>query len=63
MNKPIRQHDVPPVTKRAEAAIKYFEDRGRSVVGVTIKGTEFSLEFAQVSQDPHSDADLVGMGK
>jgi len=45
--------------KKAEAAIRYFEERGREVVGVTIKGSEFKLDFARPEKPAVEDVDLV----
>jgi uncharacterized protein YkuJ len=52
-----------PTTKKAMAAIHYFEQQGREVIGVAIKGTEFKLDFAKTDKDQTSDVDLVDMGR
>jgi len=54
----------PPTTaKKAEAAIRFFEQHGRKVSGVTIKGTSFSIDFAMPSGQDIPEADLVDMSK
>ena len=53
----------PSAAQRAEAAIRFFEERGREVVGVTIKGSEFKLEFAKVAPEAANEADLIDMSR
>jgi len=55
--------NTPSAAKRAEAAIRFFEDAGREVVGVTIKGTEFKLDFARPEKDAVPSIDLVNMSQ
>lgn len=55
---------LPTAAKKAEAAIQFFEDQGREVVGVTIKGSEFKLDFARPDEGADMDGvDLVTMGR
>ena len=50
---------VTATVKRAEATIRFFEERGREAVGVTIDGSKFKLDFAQFDKDVVSLADLI----
>jgi hypothetical protein len=54
---------IPTAVKRAEATIRFFEERGRRVSGVTIKGSEFSIDFEPQPKSDIPDADLVTMSK
>lgn len=54
---------LPNTAKRAEATIQFFEERGREVVGVTIKGTEFKLDFAKPEKAQGHEVDLVDMSQ
>lgn len=49
--------------KRAEEAIRFFEDSGREVSGVTFKGTEFKIDFAKQAAKAVNEADLIDMSK
>lgn len=51
-----------PVLAKAEAAIRFFEERGREVVGVKVDGSKYHIEFAK-SDDPATDPDLITMSK
>ncbi|MEM6465606.1 MAG: hypothetical protein AAF679_03745 [Pseudomonadota bacterium] len=55
--------DTPFAAKRAEAAIRYFEDAGREVVGVTFKGSQYKIEFAKPEKDAVPAIDLVDMSQ
>ena len=54
---------LPPVAKRVETTIRFFEENGREVVGVTIEGTKFHLDFAKPDAPVVPDVDLVKMGQ
>lgn len=54
---------LPSAAKRAAETIRYFEDQGREVVGVTIKGTEFKLDFAEKTKATGSEVDLIDMSQ
>lgn len=54
---------TPTTAKKAEAAIRFFEERGRMVSGVTIKTGEFSIAFAIPETDKIPEADLVDMSR
>ena len=55
--------NAPSVAKRAEATIQYFEERGRIVSGVTIKGAEIKVEFETAPlKNAEESVDLVRMG-
>ena len=47
--------------KDAEALIRFFEDQGRQVVGVTLGGNGVRLEFATEQVERVNAADLVRM--
>jgi hypothetical protein len=55
--------NAPTTAKRAEATIRYFEELGRKVSGVTIKGAEFKIDFAGPPAADIPEADLVDMSK
>lgn len=50
------------IVQKALTAIQFFEETGRTVVGVSIEGTKYKLEFAD-EKTTASGADLVTMGK
>lgn len=52
-----------PTTQRAMDAIKFFEDHGREVASVAIKGTEYRLEFAKPDEDQAPAVDLIDMSQ
>lgn len=52
-----------PTTQRAMDAIQFFEEQGREVVGVAIKGTEFRLEFSKSAAEQAPDVDLIDMSQ
>jgi hypothetical protein len=54
---------TPPTAKKAEAAIRFFEQNGRKVSGVTIKGAEYSIDFAAPPAQDIPEADFVNMSK
>ena len=47
--------------KDAEALIRFFEDCGRQVVGVTLDGKGIHLDFATSQPEAVNVADLVRM--
>ena len=54
---------TPSTAKKVEATIRYFESHGRKVSGVTIKGSEFSIDFAVQPAVDLPEADFVDMSK
>lgn len=45
----------------ADALIRYFEERGRQVAGVTLDGKLIHIDFALETQKSNNPADLVRM--
>lgn len=54
---------TPTTAKKAEATMRYFEDQGRKVSSVSIKGTEISIDFAPDAAPATNAIDLVNMGE
>jgi len=52
-----------PTTKKAMAAIRYFEEQGKEICGVAIKGSEFKLDFKSDVSERSTAADLVDMSQ
>ena len=45
--------------KKAEAAIRYFEERGHKVASVTIKRDAYTLDYKDAEKPIVEDVDLV----